>query len=301
MRRGKFLACAMGCGLLVCTLFAQNPFRQFPAWEYYNFPLPPDYTVPGEWTFARLMYPTTHLRFDWQSEYRRGFDWREGNTNWTMDYPRSDRHFAQAVRRLTRVHARIGGAARQSGRRRRCVQLALALRRGSRPLGSDRRAGGEAPRVPAARRLLHVRRFPRHATNGRSSWTACARSFPDRPIVEIWTTRTPIFHTIFDLDDRYQVPGAQFLSTSVCEKYELRRHDPALARHLRRQRPADGGHLPQHGPRRFLGARGRSAVSGEVFGAGNPHRRQLCRLRDDALGSTRSIDQTDRGVHVLQP
>ena len=43
MLRGKFLACAMGCGLLVCTLFAQNPFRQFPAWEYYDFPLPPDY------------------------------------------------------------------------------------------------------------------------------------------------------------------------------------------------------------------------------------------------------------------
>src|SRR5215831_3126522 len=89
MRRRMVLACAVGCGLLVCTLFAQNPFRQFPAWEYYDFPLPPDYQQPGEWVFARLMYPTTHYRIDWQSEFRRGYDWREGNTNWTIDYARS--------------------------------------------------------------------------------------------------------------------------------------------------------------------------------------------------------------------
>ena len=85
---------------------AQRPFREYPAWEYNNFPLPKDYMVPGEWTFARLMYPTTHYRIDWQSEYKRGLDWRDGNTNWTIDYPRSDRHLALAIRRLTRIDAR---------------------------------------------------------------------------------------------------------------------------------------------------------------------------------------------------
>jgi len=34
--------------------------------------------------------------------------------------------------------------------------------------------------------------------------------FPDRPIVEI-PSDDPIFHTVFDLDDRYQVPGAEHL------------------------------------------------------------------------------------------
>src|SRR5439155_25883761 len=38
------------------------------------------------------------------------------------------------------------------------------------------------------------------------------RVFPDRPIVEI-DNKDAIFHTIFDLDDRYQVPGAIFLRT----------------------------------------------------------------------------------------
>ncbi len=36
--------------------------------------------------------------------------------------------------------------------------------------------------------------------------------FPDRPIVDI-PDNDPIFHTVFDLDDRYQVPGAEHLST----------------------------------------------------------------------------------------
>ncbi|MDA8132713.1 MAG: DUF4159 domain-containing protein, partial [Elusimicrobia bacterium] len=33
---------------------------------------------------------------------------------------------------------------------------------------------------------------------------------PGRPIVDI-ANDDPIFHTVFDLDDRYQVPGAQYL------------------------------------------------------------------------------------------
>src|ERR1019366_4648835 len=106
MRVGRFLIPAMGCALVVCTLFAQRPFRTYPAWEYNNFPIPDDWNQPGEWVFARLMYPTTPVRLDWQSEYKRGYDWREGNTNWTIDYPRSDRHLSAAVRRLTRIHAR---------------------------------------------------------------------------------------------------------------------------------------------------------------------------------------------------
>src|SRR5258708_18921720 len=35
-----------------------------------------------------------------------GFDWTQGYSSWTTDYPRSDRHFSEALRRLTRVHAR---------------------------------------------------------------------------------------------------------------------------------------------------------------------------------------------------
>ena len=58
MRYSPLIAVALGAAM-VCALMAQRPFREYPAWEYNNFPLPKDYNVPGEWTFARLMYPTT--------------------------------------------------------------------------------------------------------------------------------------------------------------------------------------------------------------------------------------------------
>ncbi|MCU1294425.1 MAG: hypothetical protein JWP08_3275, partial [Bryobacterales bacterium] len=38
------------------------------------------------------------------------------------------------------------------------------------------------------------------------------RVLPGRPIVDIPNT-DPIFHTVYDLDDRYQVPGEQFVYT----------------------------------------------------------------------------------------
>jgi len=67
MRLRAITAAALGSGLLVFTVFAQKPFREYPAWEYYREPLPRDYQLPAEWTFARLMYPTTHYQIDWQS------------------------------------------------------------------------------------------------------------------------------------------------------------------------------------------------------------------------------------------
>jgi hypothetical protein len=44
------------------------------------------------------------------------------------------------------------------------------------------------------------------------------RVFPDRPIVEI-PSSDPIFHSVYDLDERYQVPGAQYLRTGSLSEY----------------------------------------------------------------------------------
>jgi hypothetical protein len=85
------------------ALFAfQMPFREYPGMEYSDFPLPPDYRQPAEFVFARLMYPPhPYGMFGF-----RGGDWRHGITSWTNDYPRADRHFTAAVRRLSRVDIR---------------------------------------------------------------------------------------------------------------------------------------------------------------------------------------------------
>ena len=55
------------------------------------------------------------------------------------------------------------------------------------------------------------------------------RVFPDRPIVDL-DNRDAIFHTIFDLDGRYQVPGAQFLYSR--QNLRAGRLRGALARNL---------------------------------------------------------------------
>ena len=88
----------------------QKPFRQYISMEPYdNIPLPPDWQEKTEWVFARLMYPQNpEARFGGGRFRRWGevLDWHAGGTSWTQDYPRADRHFAQALRRLTRVNVR---------------------------------------------------------------------------------------------------------------------------------------------------------------------------------------------------
>jgi hypothetical protein len=201
----------------VCTLWAQDPFREYPAWEYNNFPLPPDYKVPGEWTFARLMYPTTPLNIDWQAEKKRGYDWHEGNTNWTIDYPRSDRHLALAIRRLTRID---GKSAEQVVNLEKDDDVfnypwLYAVEVGHWEL--------TAQMVAKFREFLDRGGFfmcdDFHGTDEWNVFIHCMKRIePDREIVDI-PNKDPIFHTVYDLDDRYQVPGAQFIQTkSICEK-----------------------------------------------------------------------------------
>ena len=53
--------------------------------------------------------------------------------------------------------------------------------------------------------------------------------FPDRPVVEI-DNADAIFHTVYDLDDRYQVPGR--VGAAARHHLSQRRRDRALAGHL---------------------------------------------------------------------
>ncbi len=221
MRKRRWIAVAGGCIALVYSLQAQRPFREYPGWEYNNFPKPPDWQEKTEWVFARLMYPTWHEPFDRQ--FRRITDWTNGNTNWTIDYPRSDRHLSAAVRRLTRIHARS-------------VEQPVNLDEDDDVYNWPWLYGVEVghweltdSQVAKLRDfLLRGGFFMCDDFHGTTEWATFVHSmskvFPDRPIVEI-DSSSPIFHTVFDLDDRYQVPGAQYLYTGrIYEKdgYEPR-------------------------------------------------------------------------------
>ena len=200
------------------TLYAfQEPFREYPGIEYNNFPLPSDYQEKTEWTFARLMYPQTNGRFGF-GYGRRGGDWRHGYSMWTQDYPRADRHFLRAMRRLTRIHARS-------------VEQPVNLDDGDDvynwpwlyavQVGWWNLTDAQAKKLRDY--LLRGGFFMCDDFWGDSQWevfqASMKRVFPDRPIVDI-DDADQIFHSVYDLDDRYQVPGARYLSTGVTYKCE---------------------------------------------------------------------------------
>jgi hypothetical protein len=218
----RAIGAIVGCTMVVCSLYAfQQPFRQYPAWEYNDFPLPPDWNEKAEWVFARLMYPTWHMPYDRQ--FRRFTDWTRGMTNWTIDYPRSDRHLSAAVRRLTRLQARS-------------VEQPVNLDDGDDVYNWPWLYGVEVghweltdAQVAKLREfLLRGGFFMCDDFHGTDEWNVFVYSmkkvFPDRPIVDLENSN-PIFHTVFDLDERYQVPGYQYLysgRTSEKDGYEAR-------------------------------------------------------------------------------
>lgn len=194
--------------LVLTSLFAfQKPFRVYPSMEPYDdIPVPQDWQDKSEWVFARLMYPQhPFARFGRRWRYGGGYDWTSGGTSWTQDYPRADRHFAQALRRLTRIQVRSVEQpvnlddgddvynwpwlnAGEMGDWKLTEAQAKALReyllRGGFLMLDDFWGTEEYQRFEESMKLV----------------------FPDRPVVEI-ENADAIFHTVYDLDDRYQVPG----------------------------------------------------------------------------------------------
>jgi hypothetical protein len=173
-------------------------FREYPGWEYNNYPIPPDSNVPGEWVFARFMYRAVPT-------------WRGRLNNWTIDYPRSDRHLSAAVRRLTRIQTRS-------------VEEPVAAEDGDDIynwpwLYAVEVGHWDLTDLQAAKLrdfLLRGGFFMCDDFHGTIEWETFVASmkkvFPDRPIVDL-PNSDPIFHTVYNLDDRYQVPGEQFVYT----------------------------------------------------------------------------------------
>jgi hypothetical protein len=223
------IASAITALIIIASAFAfqspaqLRPFREYPGREYEDFPLPPDYAEKTEWAFARLMYPQYSGSLNGRGGGRRFFgNYKQGRSSWTTDYPRADRHLSEALRRLTRVHIRSVEQpvdldddddvynypwlyAVEVGHWELTDQQALKMRdyldRGGFFMCDD---------------------F--HGTQKWAVFTASMQKvFPDRQIVDLPKT-DPIFHTIYDLDDKYQVPGAQYLRSH--RTYEFDGYDP---------------------------------------------------------------------------
>ncbi len=191
MRFQTILTAASAALFLWSALFAYQRGRR-GGFREYEEPLvtPADAGEKTEWAFARLKYPS----------------WRYGN--WTTDYPKADRQFVQGVRRLTRLHTRSVEQvidvdtdeiynwpwvyAVEVGRWEltdsQCQRVRDYLMRGG---------------------FLMVDDF-----HGTQEWdgfmSSMGRIFPDKPIVEL-ENKDQIFHVLYDLDERFQVPGTAAL------------------------------------------------------------------------------------------
>jgi hypothetical protein len=169
-------------------------------------PIPPDYAEKTEFVRARLQYP----EFGGGGGFgRRGFG---RGRSWTTDYPKSDRLFLQGVRRLTRMHVRS---------MEQVVDLdsdsifdypfVYAVEVGHWEL-SDAQAKKLREYLDRGGFLM-VDDF-----HGTFEWEVFMASlikvFPDRPVVEI-ENKDAIFHVLYDLDERVQIPGIGPLQNGI--------------------------------------------------------------------------------------
>jgi hypothetical protein len=183
------------------------PFRVYRSLEAYDdVELPADYTEKTEWVQARLMYPPHPFgRFSRPRGFGGFRDWREGGTSWSQDYPRADRHFAAALRRLTLVHSRS-------------VEQPVNPDDGDDIFNWPWMVAGEMGDWKLTDyQIAKVREYLLRGGFlmlddfwGTPEWNrfmdTMALVFPGRPIVEIENS-DPIFHIVYDLDDRYQIPA----------------------------------------------------------------------------------------------
>jgi hypothetical protein len=131
-----------------------------------------------------------------------GGNWTDGYSIWTQDYPRADRHFVQAVRRLTRLHVRsVEQPVNLDDGGEFDFPWLYAVQTGHWQL-TDSQAKG------LREYLLRGGFFMCDDFWGPYEWDTFMASmkkvFPEREVVEL-PNDAAIFHSVYDLDDRYQV------------------------------------------------------------------------------------------------
>ena len=198
MRLRLGFPCVLLLVVIGSGLFAlRSSAFQFGGWPGYG-PAPYQANEKAEFYWSRLAYSSRFRSFG-------GY----GGT-WSRDYPKADRQFLIALRRLTRIQARP------------TEQVV--------DLDSDEIFNYPwvyAVQVqtwtftePEAKRLreyllkggfIMVDDF-----HGASDWerfmSGMLMVFPDRPIEDL-TDKDEIFHVLYDLSERFQVPGEQYVGT----------------------------------------------------------------------------------------
>ena len=150
----------------------------------------------AEWTFVRFHYDL-------------GFEFgRFRFQRWAADYPKSDRQFVVGVRRLTRLQARSTEHVVDAKSDELYQWPWLYVE----DAGAWRLSQEQADRLREY--LLRGGFLMMEDSHGDYEWEALAAGmrmvFPDRRIENL-ENEDEIFHVVYDLDDRVQIPGTRYI------------------------------------------------------------------------------------------
>jgi hypothetical protein len=191
-------------GVLAAALCGTGLFayQRVANWGYQ----PEQSTEKAEFAWSRLAY-TTNLG---SSSNYGGFGGYGRRQSWSRDYPKADRQVLIALNRLTRVQGRP-------------VEQIVNLDSDdifNYPFVYAVQVEAWSFTDEQAKRLrdyltkggfLMVDDF--HGTEDWENFMSGMRQvFPDRPVEDL-TDKDEIFHVLYDMDDRFQVPGEQWIRT----------------------------------------------------------------------------------------
>jgi hypothetical protein len=197
----------ISAGILILLLWGaifalqQRRFRLYPRAEDNPAPIPSDANEKTEYTFTRLRYPSMRYGGYW------GF-----RGSWTTDYPKADRQFVQGVRRLTRIHTRsVEHVVDLESDDIFNYPWVYAVEVGHWDLN-------ESQAQKLREYLLRGGFLMTDDFHGTWEWeifmSSLNRVFPDRPVVDI-EDKDALFHVLYDLNERVQVPGRIMFRTGV--------------------------------------------------------------------------------------
>jgi uncharacterized protein DUF4159 len=185
---------------------AQKAWREYPSIER-GWGGDTDWNhLEREFVVGRLMFP--QATSGWALGTGRG-NWLRGGTAWTVDYPEGDRTFAHLLERLTRIDVRVV---------EQPVNLDDDIDAYYWPFLISGLVGAwdltDAQTVKLREYLLRGGFLLCDSFYGDVEWdgfiASMERVFPDRPIVELPSDH-PLFHIVYDLTERPQIPTWQHL------------------------------------------------------------------------------------------
>jgi hypothetical protein len=193
-------------GLSIGLLTLQSQAFQYGEWRGYGVS-PYQSNEKAEFSWSRLRYTSRARAFG-------GYGYGYGYGSWSRDYPKADRQFLLAMKRLTRIQGRS-------------TEQVVDLDSEDSNTDIDNYPWVYAVQVQTwtftdaeAKKLrefllkggfLMVDDF--HGTEDWEQFLEGIRIvFPDRPIEDL-DNKDELFHTLYDLDDKFQVPGEQYVNT----------------------------------------------------------------------------------------